>query len=91
MIILEFSNLEELYNRIKPALETKKREMKRNGYSYIKVEDIWNYLKEVKWLKSTNLALFQMVDDIMNLDIILVDKYLKDKFNTKNRKVYFDV
>lgn len=49
---VEFNSLEELYQRIKPALTTKKEEMRRSGYVYIKEEDIWNYLKEVKWLNS---------------------------------------
>ena len=47
---ITFSSLEELYNRIKPALRTKKEEMKRNGYIYVKEADIWNYLKEKKWI-----------------------------------------
>ena len=45
----EFETLEELYKRIKPALITKKNEMHRDGYIYIKEEDIWNYLKEIKY------------------------------------------
>ena len=32
----EFRNLEELYNRIKPALYSKVEELKRNHISYIK-------------------------------------------------------
>ena len=31
---MNFSSLEELYNRLKPALRTKKRELKENGYGY---------------------------------------------------------
>ena len=45
-----FNSLEELYERIKPALTTKRREMHRNGFDYIKDEDIWNFLKEIKCL-----------------------------------------
>ena len=45
----EFNSLEELYNRLKPALEAKRIQMKRNGFNYIRIEDIWNYLKEIKW------------------------------------------
>ena len=54
---ITFNSLEELYERIKPALMTKKEEMKRKGYEYIKEEDIWNYLKEVKWKNSKDLML----------------------------------
>lgn len=87
---ITFGSLEELYKRIKPALKTKKEEMRRAGYIYIKEEDIWNYLKEVKWINSKNLSLYQMVSDVLNVDNILIDKYLKEKLNMRNRVVYFD-
>ena len=87
---LEFGTLEELYKRLKPALLTKKNELKRSGIEYIKEEDIWNYLKEVKWINSKNLSLYQMVNDVLNVDNMLIDKYLKEKLNMRNRKVYFD-
>ena len=63
----EFRNLEELYNRIKPALYSKRMELKRNHVSYIKEEDIWNYLSENVWLKKEDLTLSEMVTDIMDL------------------------
>ena len=47
----DFRSEEELYDRLKPALVTKRAEMKRNGYPYVKEEDVWNYLKEKKWKK----------------------------------------
>ena len=87
---VEFKTASELYDRIKPALTTKVEEMRRNGYLYIKEGDIWNYLKEVKWVKSTNLELYQMVSDVLNTDSIVIDSYLKEKLNLRNRKVYFD-
>lgn len=86
---VEFNSLEELYRRIKPALHTKKEEMKRNGYPYIKEEDIWNYLKEVKWVHSKNLSLYQMVSDVLNVEEHLIDRYLKEKLSMRNRDVYF--
>lgn len=87
---ITFGSLEELYKRIKPALKTKKEEMRRAGYIYIKEEDIWNYLKEVKWINAKNLSLYQMVSDVLNSDNMLIDKYLKEKLNMRNRVVYFD-
>ena len=84
-----FESLEELYKRIKPALHTKQQEMRREGYIYIKEEDIWNYLKEKKWINSKNLSLYQMVSDVLNADNILIDSYLKEKLNMRNRTVYF--
>lgn len=87
---IEFNSLEELYNRLKPALLTKKEEMNRTLYPYIKEEDIWNYLKEVKWKKTSDLSLAEMVNDILNCDDALIDNYLKQKLNMKNRMIYFD-
>lgn len=87
---IEFSSLIELYERLKPALNTKKNEMQRQGYKYIKEEDVWNYLKEKKWKSSKNLALYEMVSDILNCDNDLIDNYLKQKLNLRNRSVYFD-
>ena len=86
----EFESLKELYSRIKPALTTQKFEMKRNGYVYIKEEDIWNYLKEVKWVKAKDLSIYQMTCDILDTDDIIIDEYLRKKLNMKNRKVYFE-
>ena len=74
---VEFNSLEELYNRLKPALITKKNEIDRKGFYYIKIEDIWNYLKEVKWKKANDLTLSEMVSDVLNIDILLIDEYLK--------------
>lgn len=86
---VEFNSLEELYRRIKPALHTKKEEMKRNGYPYIKEEDIWNYLTEIKWVHSKNLSLYQMVSDVLNVEDSLIDRYLREKLSMRNRDVYF--
>lgn len=87
---MNFSSLEELYNRLKPALRTKKRELKENGYGYLKIEDIWNYLKEEKWKRSNNLSLNDMVSDILNADNEFIDDYFKEKLNEKNREIYFN-
>ena len=87
---IKFETLEELYKRIKPALITKKNEMHRDGYIYIKEEDIWNYLKEIKLKDAKGLSLYDMTSDILNTDNIIIDNYLKEKLNLRNRNVYFD-
>jgi hypothetical protein len=86
---ITFNSLEELYNHIKPALLAKKKELYRNGYQYIKEEDIWNYLKEIKWKKSVDLSLYEMVSDIFNADNTTIDTYLRSKLNQSDRKLYF--
>lgn len=87
---LEFNSIEELYERLRPALITKCSEMKRDGYKYIKEEDIWNYLKEVKWKKAIDLGLHEMVRDVLNTENNIIDNYLKEKLNLGNRKIYFE-
>ena len=80
---IEFNNIKELYDRLTPALKTKVVELKRNDLDYIKEEDIWNYLKESKWINANNLLLYQMVDDILNLDNYIIDNYVKEQIRKK--------
>lgn len=87
---IQFNSLEELYNRIKPALMAKVEELKRNDLNYIKEEDVWNYLKEIKWKDSSDLKLYQMVSDVLNADNLSIDEYLKKKLNMTERHIYFE-
>jgi hypothetical protein len=83
---IKFNSVEELYNRVKPALDAKRDEMLRKQYYYVKSEDIWNYLKDNKWINSRNLSLSEMVDDILSSDDEAVDKYIKDKLKMQNKE-----
>lgn len=85
-----FSSKEELYKRVGPALKAKKAELDRQGYSYIMEVDIWNYLIQEKWIKSRNLMLCDIVDDILRTDNKLIDSYLKRKLGSASRVQYFD-
>ena len=85
-----FSSKEELYNRVKPALNAKAVELHRLGYSYIQAVDIWNYLIEVKWTKSKDLMLSDIVDDIMHTEAKKIDEYLKGKLAKSRRTEYFN-
>ncbi len=80
---IEFNSVKELYDRLKPALNAKVTELKRNDLDYIKEEHIWNYLKENKWSKANNLLLYQMVDDILSLDERQIDDYVKELIRKK--------
>ena len=42
---MDFTNLKDLYDRLTPALKSKKEELIRLGCDYITELDIWNYLK----------------------------------------------
>ena len=74
-----FSNLSQLYERVKPALRAKCRDFKRLGFDDIDISDIWNYLKNNVWNRGKNLTLADIVDDIMCVDIDLLKKYLDEK------------
>ena len=87
---LEFQSEQDLYKRLNPALDSKLNELKLNSYGYLKQEDIWNYLKETKWRSSSNLAVNEMVSDILNCDNELVDDYFKQRIKRAARKIDFD-
>ncbi len=75
----DFKTKEELYIRVRPALHAKLEEFRRLNYPNIKEEDIWNYLSEIKWSKSNNLALSDIVSDIIHLDVKILNNYLSEK------------
>lgn len=80
---IEFNSIKELYERLLPALNTKISELKRYDLDYIKKEDIWNYLKITKWQSATDLKLYQMADDILNLNNDEIDRYVKEEIRKK--------
>ena len=84
---IEFRNVQELYNRIKPALYSKVKEIRRNGIDYVKEEDIWNYLSMYNWKESENLCLSSMVSNIMDLDIDVIKNYSLGLLKDDNRDI----
>ena len=80
---IRFNSLQELYERLTPALETKVNEFKMNGIKYISEKDIWEYLKINKWSKGNDLTLAECVDDILNTSDIEFKKYIKSKLSNK--------
>lgn len=85
----EFSSKEELFQRVKPALNAKVGELHRFGYTYINQMDVWNYLIENIWIKSKDLMLSDIVSDILHTDNKKIDAYLKSKI-TDDRSQYFE-
>ena len=57
----------------------KSNEFSKLGYTLVTDVDIWNYLIQVKWTKSKNLYLCDVVHDIFNVDNIGVVEYAKDR------------
>ncbi len=84
---IEFKSLEELYNRIKPALYSKVLELKRKGIDYVKEEDIWNYLSINVWKKTDQLTISLMVSTIMDLKEDEITSYVLDLIKKQDRTI----
>ena len=81
---IKFNSLEDLYNRLKPALRSKIKELHKLDKIYIKEIDIFEYLTDTKWENSNNLTLDQMVDDILYVDNYKIDEYVQKKIIKEN-------
>ncbi len=75
-----FHSQEELYERIVPALRSKKKLLITNGFKYINEADIWDYMRNEKWRVSNGLELCDMVNDILNTDNKLLVTYYHNKY-----------
>ena len=53
--------------------------LKKLGFDYIDEFDIWKYLGMKKWKSASDLLLYQMVDDIINVDNFVLADYYKNK------------
>jgi len=83
---MEYNSQEELFKSLKGAFKVKLRTINKE-YDYIKMVDIWNYLKINKWCKDRNLSISEMVNDIIDVDIVKVDQFLKQHIKTEERKL----
>ena len=83
---MEYKSQEELFKSLKGAFKVKLR-MINKEYDYIKAVDIWNYLKINKWCKDKNLSISEIVNDIIDVDIIKVDLFLKQNIKKEERKL----
>ena len=82
-----FKSVEDLYKRVLPALRSKVKELIREKTTYVKEEDIWNFLVESKWKNSIGLELSDIVDDILNVNNDKLKSYVKSKIRKMNREV----
>lgn len=83
---IKFNSLEDLYNRLKPALRSKIKELRKLEKKYIQEIDIFEYLTDTKWESSNNLTLDQMVDDILYVDNNKLDEYVQKKIIDEKTK-----
>ena len=70
---ISFESINELYKRVKPALNSKVRELKNLGKTYINDQDVFEYLTKNVWVKDTKLTLDKIVDDILHFDNDKID------------------
>lgn len=75
---IKFNSVNELYSRLIPALKYKQRELKKEGCDYITYNDVWNYLKKTKWIKGSNLHLYEMINDVMKVNLEGIEKHVKN-------------
>lgn len=80
----KFKSLNELFNRLYPALNTKVNELKKENILVSEIM-LWNFLKEYIWLDSTSLTLYDMVENIFSLDKEKLIKYLERNKNDNNK------
>lgn len=73
----EYKSQAELYERLIPALNVKIKYLRKSDYKDITKKDIWDYLKETKWINSIDLTLADMVQDIIHTDNQELALYLK--------------
>lgn len=78
---LEFKSLDELYNRVLPALYSKIKELRRLGFKYVNEKDIWNYLVVTSWKNKNNLQLHELINDILYADNYRINDYVMEKMN----------
>lgn len=73
---VNFTNQEELYDRIYPALHIMAQEVKKTTFIKIEEKDIWEYLKNNIWNNTIELSLSVMVEDVFDLDIKTFINYI---------------
>ena len=78
---IEFKDLKELYNRSKPALYSKLKEIRRLNFNFVTMRDIWNYLVDNVWNNKVNLELHELINDILNADNYKINDYVMQKLD----------
>ena len=74
---MEFRTLQQLYIKLIPAFNVKKRLILNSKYKEITNENIWAYLTETKWKIAKNLSLPDMINDIITADLEEINNYME--------------
>lgn len=82
---VKFESQEDLYQRLLPALKSKKKLLSIDGFKSVKKGDIWDYLRYNKWSNQSGLELCDMVDDILNADNAAIAEYAHNRVLKKDK------
>ncbi len=79
MAIMEekFIDINDLYRRITPALNAKVAELKRAKITISK-RLLWEYCLKNIWIFKKDLRIYEMVNDILNVDELTLIQFLKN-------------
>ena len=80
----EFTSVLDLKAHIKPALDSKVRELQRKNINYVSQDDIFEYLRNMVWPLKSNLTLYNIVDDILNTDNEIFSNYVVSKMRNSH-------
>lgn len=64
---LEFNDINELYDRLLPALKIKVNSFKKLGYVFINEKNLFEILASISWSSFEGLELCDMVDQILHI------------------------
>ena len=81
----KFGSINDLYKRVLPALQAKISELKRENINFVDTIDIWQYCIENIWKNKSDLRIYELVDDILNVDGLKLEIYVRKNI-LNNRK-----
>ncbi len=75
-----FNSQEELFDRVKPALRSKKKMLFKKGAKKITEKDIWDFMIKHVWKSASGLELCDVVDKILHAEDALIIEYYHNKY-----------
>ena len=79
-----FKTIEELYQRVLPALRIKVKDMKLEKLALIDEKSLWDYFCNKKWRIQKSITLGEMIDDILNTDSFQIYHEMKGMFGRED-------
>jgi len=61
--------LDEFRDQVRPAIVSKLEEFALLGYEEVSAEKLWEFLKNKKWKKTTELSVHEVVQDVLALKV----------------------